>query len=502
METEAPPANGPGNYRTALTVSAVIAVPAIYLLYVAAYAVDIPQLDEWVRIPLLNASLQGHLTLGALWAQYNESRMFVSNLIFVASARLDHYDTRTLMFLSAGLFIVAYWIYLVLFRAYNARRIGPISALALGAVWFSFADVQNELWAFQINWYLTVTLLVAMAYLLLVPNGHRWLWFGLAALAAVAASLSVVQGFTLWIVGLICLIWNNPREKGPFIECSAWLGIGAVTTALYSIGYNFGITGCLPGACGIGPSLHHPVTTARFFLVLIGNVLPSGYLTAIHAEPTSFGFQEFVGVLVLVAAIFVVVQSVRERHGRIRLPVPVVLIAFALLFDVMLAVGRAGNGELGALANNRFVMPNLLLLVGIVSYALAHVPPWPGAPVEARSGGRRWLQWSALGLLSVFVVVQAIWATKFGLDNGQSSRTLQASRARTVVNLQRQPQSVRDCEVDAIVFFGGVGASSTAATNEANRWIDELKRDQLSIFYPSYQAILRSEGAPPPLGCG
>jgi len=38
--------------------------------------------------------------------------MFISNLIFVASAQLDHYDTRTLMFLSAVLFIIAFWIYL------------------------------------------------------------------------------------------------------------------------------------------------------------------------------------------------------------------------------------------------------------------------------------------------------------------------------------------------------------------------------------------------------
>jgi len=77
METEAP-TSGPINRRTALAVSAALAVPVIYLLYVATYAVDVPQLDEWGRIPLLNASLHGHLTLGALWAQYNESRMFVS----------------------------------------------------------------------------------------------------------------------------------------------------------------------------------------------------------------------------------------------------------------------------------------------------------------------------------------------------------------------------------------------------------------------------------------
>ena len=376
--------------------------------------------------------------------------------------------------------------------------------MAIGVVWFSLADVQNALWAFQINWYLTVALLVAMTYLLLVPNGHRWLWFGLAASAAVIASLSVVQGFTLWIVGLICLMWSHPREKRTYRECSAWIGIGAATTALYSVGFNFSITGCLPGACGVGPSLHHPVTTIRFFLALIGNVLPSGYLTAIFAEPTSFAFQEFIGALVLAAGVFVMVLSIRERHVTIRLPVPLVLITFALLFDSMIAVGRAGGAgaELGALFNNRYVMPNLLLLVGIVSYALAHIPTWPWAAAEAGSNGRRWrrwFQWAALGLLSVFVVGQAIWATKFGIANGESSRGLLVGQARTVVNLQRQPPSVRACQVNAIVFFNA--ASSKAATNKANRWIDELKRNQLSIFYPSYQTILRSEGGLPPYGC-
>jgi hypothetical protein len=341
-----------------------------------------------------------------------------------------------------------------------------------------------------------------MTYLLLVSNGHRWLWFGLAVSAAVIASLSIFQGLTLWIVGLICLVWSHPREKSTYRECSAWIGIGAVTTALYSVGYNFSATGCLPGACGVGPSLHHPVTTIRFFLALIGNVLPSGYLTAIFAEPTSFAFQEFIGALVLAAGVFVMVLSIRERRVTIRLPVPLVLITFALLFDSMLAVGRAGGpgAELGALFNNRYVMPNLLLLLGIVSYALAHIPAWPWAAAEAGSNRRRWLQWAALGLLSVFVVGQTIWATKFGIANGESSRGLLVGQARTVVNLQRQPASISNCEVDAIVFFNA--ALSKAETNKANRWIDELKRNQLSIFYPSYQTILRSEGGLPPFGCG
>jgi hypothetical protein len=113
----------------------------------------------------------------------------------------------------------------------------------LGVIWFSLADVQNALWAFQVSWYLTVLFFMVMLFALLIPaNSRRW-WLGLAVFAALAGSLSTVQGFILWLVGAISMLWNqpvrrqhdrnHPSTRTTRFEASLWIGAAILTIALY-----------------------------------------------------------------------------------------------------------------------------------------------------------------------------------------------------------------------------------------------------------------------------
>ena len=121
--------------------------------------------------------------------------------------------------------------------------------------------------------------------------------------------------------------------------------------------------------------VQHPGATLRFLLVLVGNAFvpnptkPGQILFSAH-----FGDRELYGALILLAAALVVGLSLLERRTKRRPPLPILLIAFGLLYDLTVAVGRA-YFEPGALIN-RYVMPNLLVLLGIVVYALAHIPSW------------------------------------------------------------------------------------------------------------------------------
>ena len=89
-----------------------------------------------------------------------------------------------------------------------------------------------------------------------------------------------------------------------------------------------------------------------------------------------------VGLALFAAALFVLVQSWRLRASAEALPLPALLVVFGLLFDLTIAVGRSGSGIAEAVTFNRYVMANLILLTGIVLYALARVlliASWSGS---------------------------------------------------------------------------------------------------------------------------
>ena len=108
----------------------------------------------------------------------------------------------------------------------------------IGVVWFSLADYQNALWAFQVSWYLTVFFFVMMLCALLLPEDRRPLWF------------AVSRRF-----------WPSPPRSrpsrgscaGPSVqsassghlvasgtpEIAIWLGAMIVTIGLYLHGYRF-----------------------------------------------------------------------------------------------------------------------------------------------------------------------------------------------------------------------------------------------------------------------
>ena len=135
------------------SIVAALVVPVFFLAYVARYTVNVPVVDEWLRVPLLDDSLHGHLTLGGLWAQYNETRIFLGNLIFVAFGFIDHFDVRALAFFNAAVFIVTYRCF-CWSSGPTSGSPGPLSVLVIGVVWFSLADYENPLYGFQVPWYL------------------------------------------------------------------------------------------------------------------------------------------------------------------------------------------------------------------------------------------------------------------------------------------------------------------------------------------------------------
>jgi hypothetical protein len=473
-------------HNTVLTIGAASIAPALYLLFIYHYATNSFNDDDWSIAPMIHAALHGQLTLGLLWSQHTESRYFVGNVIEVLFGIVDRFDLRSVIFLSAVIFIVTYAGLLVLVRQYQAKRLTPIPALVIGAIWFSLADVQNALWAAQLSVFLTVFFLTTMLMALLMPHGRRKLWFALGVLCAVAASLSSLQGFVCWPVGAICLLWGQPwRAGGVRREIGLWLIFMVLTIASYLPGYKFGEGNlCVSRAqCtyGVGSILAHPGTALAFFFTLVGYVVPGRIYSPVHDV---IGF-EALGAVLFGVALLILVRSWRERHTRERLPLPLLLIVFSLLVDVVITVGRSGEGT-SEVFKNRYVIYNLIFLTGILVYGLARLPTH--LPLLA-ANRRVHIKYVSLFVLSTFLVVQVAITTGSGLTNGRVIRQAQNEEAEVLV----QPlgtlmkQKGRLCQLVIVVHF----------ETESPANVGVASADQLGEFQPDSVRYYRQLGPPP-----
>ncbi len=465
----------------------------LYLIYISHYALNVPLADDWNMIPLASAAIHHHLTMNMLWSQYADTRIFVARLFFVAFSLFDHLNERAIILFSAGTFIAAFVLLLLLFRSYLGRPLTFMRVLLLGIVWFSLADVQNSLWSFQLAWYLVVFFFVATTYLLLVPHRHKNSLFVLGVVAAIAASLSEIQGFAVWPVGLICLLWTSPLTRRTYYKVALWVSAALVTALIYFHRFIVGNSSCVieggrQGNCSLRSALLHPIQLTRFFAVLVGNVVPETNWTLL---PARFILPyELLGIMICCGAGFVIVQSIRQRRLQTN-PLPLVLITFALLFDLMLAISHVGEG-LQAAGFNRFSMPNIILLVGIVVYTLAHVPNL--RKLRERPNERARLKILGFVMLTVLLISQCVVATRFGITNGSIIKADNVTTARVVVNLDRIPNALGDCEFESLV----VGPSLVGLLAIRN----DALINHLTVFKRNTRGLYRAEGPPGVTPCG
>ena len=149
------------------------------------------------------------------------------------------------------------------------------------------------------------------------------------------------------------------------------------------------------------------------------------------------------GLVICLTAGYVVVQSIRGRRRHVS-PLPLLLIAFGVLFDLLITESRAGEGLTLVVRSSDYTMPNLLLLLGIVIYACEHVPPVRLSlrPVNGlRLGGN-----VLVAALALFVVAQVILATEYGVAGGRVRHAALETDARVVVNSGHIPANKWACE--------------------------------------------------------
>ena len=424
---------------------------AAYLWFIHHYSINVVFADQWDDVNVIGHSYSGGLTLSTLWAQHNESRILIPNLIVLLLAHTAQFNVLLEEYLSAlvlcgttGLLIWAH------------KRRSPsqpwIAYCPVAILMLSLVQSGNTLWGFQLAWYLVLAMLALTLFLLDRALLTR-LAFAAAIGAAVVGSLSLIQGLFIWPAGLI-LLYHRRRSLSQVI---VWCGAAAATVVVYFQNFNF--HAALPSYLS---GLHLPGPAIRFFFQAIGDVL------GVKLNDAGGALNNAVlalGVALFLVSIYAVITRGLRRDNSTGGPFGVALICFGLLFAASIAYGRAWAGPSAASAS-RYTTFDLLVLVGIYFAVLPRSPRATPSRLPVR------LATSGVGIVLVGAIcLQVVVGLASGIRDGRSIHQSWVRAAVVLVDINEAPDSL----VQAALY---PDVSATFVRREAKI----LKRYRLSLF--------------------
>ncbi len=337
----------------ALLVTGWVAVGTV--LFIHHYALNILYYDQWKDAVLVHHALHGTLTLPELWAQHNENRILVPNLVVVVLG----FTTRLNVVVEDYLSGLALWGSIALLVLAHRRRSPGTPWIAYCPVIVllsSYIVVADALFGFNLSWFLVLLALSTAVYLADRPT-LGWLALAGAVVAAVAGSYSSLQGLLIWPAVLV-LLWLRGRG---LVAIAVWIASGAVATVVFFVGFDVSQVG-VEGHPGAG-------TVFSFALAELGNVF--------GASVTQEWLRPVGACLAAFAAVTLVVGLRRRRDDGA--PVGVAFVVFGLLFVASTAAGRVQLGLPAALRYVPFVLTlwagtYLVLLSWFARAALGSAP--------------------------------------------------------------------------------------------------------------------------------
>ena len=129
-----------------------------------------------------------------LWAQHNEGRLLIPNIISIVVGSLSHFNMKAEMYLGAAFLAVGVFALIATMQGLT-RRPWFVYAPA-GVVMFTPVQWQSTLWGFEFTWFFILACLGSCVYVLC---RFRSQWgLALAIALATMASVSSLQGLFLW----------------------------------------------------------------------------------------------------------------------------------------------------------------------------------------------------------------------------------------------------------------------------------------------------------------
>lgn len=344
--------------------------PALVAWTMAREALDVPFWDDWELVDLLQRASAGTLRFGDLWAQHNEHRLLLPNLVMLGLARATGWDTRVTMgasfIVSLGTLAVLGLIIQSTIRR-SAPAFSPWVFLGASLMTFSMVAWQNWLWAWQVQVFMNALAACVMAWSL-GRYGARAPGPWLAMLAAIAGALTFANGVALLPIVPVVLALD-PRgdatvwwRRRPAITMAV---IGALAVAIYLIGYERP-----PDHPSPLVALAHPLDLLRFLLAYLGAPVALGWRLAASTSTTPVVLISIaygaIGLGVVVAGGAWLWR--RDASDRALLVPWVALVLFTVLSGIMTGVGRLGVSLDQALAS-RYTTTSALFWVSVAALA-------------------------------------------------------------------------------------------------------------------------------------
>ena len=412
---------------------------SMYLWMLHTYAVNVINLDQFDDLTVIRGSYVHYFDWHLLWAQHNETRIFFPNLVVVALAHVDHFNivheeylSACMLLASIGLLIWAHkrrspdvpWLYYC-----------PIAFLLL-----SLVQWHNTLWGFQFAWYLVLLSLMAAIFFLDRIELNAWS-LAVAAIFGVVGSMSLIQGFLIWPVGLF-LLYHRRRLRFAI----PWLIVAVATAIIYFRNFDSSLGNPYPGYAS-----HHLWASIRFFVFEAGDIVgvqPKG-----HHSLTGYPMIVLFGAVMLIIAAWLVMVLGTRRDSTTGTPIGVVLILFASMFALMVTQGRVTFG-LQTAGASRYTTYDLLFLCGIylailgrthaaapmvdpVSDGPAHDrTPTPTAPRFPRN---RVIVSTICIVTGLLIVLQSCFGYFYGIKSASNWRSVELREKYIEVHVATEP---------------------------------------------------------------
>lgn len=335
-------------------------VPAILMWHnVVANWTPLPYWDEW-HTPgaQFESWCSGTLTIGELFSQHNESRLFFPRLVNFALVWAGGWDVRkemTLNFLGVCLLSALLW---RLLRRTQGSTIFAVLIAWVVMMFLCFSPVrfENFLTGIEIVGLVPGLALVAMASVNLSSLSLRSRTL-INLLLAVVATYTYAIGMLLWVLG-----WplGNPAKPTPRRQTMFWSGVyglsAAVAIGCYFVGYH------RPSSSPPFSSIGDCLAVAHYLILWIG-----AYFASAYVDPFLFGTIAcvlFIGIIGLAVVVFL-----RTREWRPFYPW-LLMGAYALVTGIVTAFGRIGFGMEQALAS-RYSVFSLFFYLALTGTAFA-----------------------------------------------------------------------------------------------------------------------------------
>ncbi len=436
------------------------ALPAIWLCaLVFRYGVDVPLVDQWHFVSVLEKHRNGALRFVDLAAFHNEHPFLFPRLTMLALARLTDWNIRCELALSIALAVICCsTVVLFVSRSFRAldRRVPQILFPTVSLAIFSLSQWENWLWGWQLGVFLNVlAAVIGLIVLSSSPTSLRVAVF--SAAMGVVATFSFAAGVLFWPAGVLVWILSFEAKNRPFRWRAAamWLAVGAICICI--VIYITRLRGGAP-AVFAGDTIRL-VGIIVFAMTYLGSPATSfmGSSWPPH-DPGAAAPVGFFACLVLVAAVW---RLSRCRLLRTSAASGLLSIAvYGLGSAFLTALGRVGASSSVALASRYRSFSILFWVATLGLCALAASSPRKAPSAEAASRTE--------ALLNLFLALSAmlLFASSF------ASLLLFQGRWNFFVG-------VRDlvCWGHGQAHYGRFGM-----VEDVQRWLPALSEMRLSLF--------------------